>query len=360
MLLLVQAGAGGLGVMTLPLLVPILGPRVLFAALIGFSALTLLMIQFLPDYPMQADAPRPGDVRRRCAKDQDAAARAAVGIPVPGGKHGPLRVHHRPGPRSRPRDVVHQPDARYLQLVRHAGRIAGRRAVDALWHPDADRCRHGADDRRDSRPRLGPDRMGLGRVKRGRGDHLEFRDRLPARHVRPVRPDWPGGGLGRIRVEDGARVRPPGRLAHPRRGPLPGVDRDRSRDPRARDAGVRDPGIAPGPGQPGLATGPQRLPAARGFDASRLPIPMHVTRHGAACEPPWTDLRRPLHPITPTPHTRLRLKRAAAPGARIRPPSARARCPGCASRRARYVSRARRRPRASARPAGAYGHGSSC
>jgi len=61
MLLLVQAGAGGLGVMTLPLLVPILGPRVLFAALIGFSALTLLMIQFLPDYPVQADAPRSGD-----------------------------------------------------------------------------------------------------------------------------------------------------------------------------------------------------------------------------------------------------------------------------------------------------------
>jgi predicted MFS family arabinose efflux permease len=58
MLLLVQAGAGGLGVMSLPLLVPILGPRVLFAALIGFSALTLVMLQFLPDFPVLADAPR--------------------------------------------------------------------------------------------------------------------------------------------------------------------------------------------------------------------------------------------------------------------------------------------------------------
>lgn len=65
MLLLVQAGAGGLGVMTLPLLVPILGPRVLFAALTGFSALTLLMIQFLPDYPVRSDTPTPGGVAGR-------------------------------------------------------------------------------------------------------------------------------------------------------------------------------------------------------------------------------------------------------------------------------------------------------
>ncbi len=62
MLLLVQAAAGGVGVMALPLLVPVFGTRVLFAALISFSGLTMLMLQFLPDYPIpgQANAPRKG------------------------------------------------------------------------------------------------------------------------------------------------------------------------------------------------------------------------------------------------------------------------------------------------------------
>lgn len=62
MLLLVQAAAGGVGVMALPLLVPVFGTRVLFAALISFSGLTMLMLQFLPNYPIpeQANAPRTG------------------------------------------------------------------------------------------------------------------------------------------------------------------------------------------------------------------------------------------------------------------------------------------------------------
>ena len=54
MLLLVQALAGGLGVMALPPLVPQFGTQVLFAALILFSAITLLLLQFLPDYPPRA------------------------------------------------------------------------------------------------------------------------------------------------------------------------------------------------------------------------------------------------------------------------------------------------------------------
>jgi hypothetical protein len=57
-LLLVQVFAGGLGVMTLPLLVPRFGTNVLFAALILFSATTLVMLQFLPDYPVKAPVPR--------------------------------------------------------------------------------------------------------------------------------------------------------------------------------------------------------------------------------------------------------------------------------------------------------------
>jgi predicted MFS family arabinose efflux permease len=58
MLLLVQVLAGGLGVMSLPLLVPRFGTNILFVALIFFSVTTLLMLQFLPDYAEQAPAPR--------------------------------------------------------------------------------------------------------------------------------------------------------------------------------------------------------------------------------------------------------------------------------------------------------------
>jgi predicted MFS family arabinose efflux permease len=57
MLLLVQVFAGGLGVMSLPLLVLRFGPKVLFAALILFSLVTLVMLQFLPDHPVQEPAP---------------------------------------------------------------------------------------------------------------------------------------------------------------------------------------------------------------------------------------------------------------------------------------------------------------
>jgi len=58
MLLLVQVLAGGLGVMSLPLLVPRFGTNVLFASLILFSLATLGMLQFLPDYPARAPTPR--------------------------------------------------------------------------------------------------------------------------------------------------------------------------------------------------------------------------------------------------------------------------------------------------------------
>ena len=57
-LLLVQVFAGGLGVMSLPLLVPRFGTNVLFATLILFSMTTLVMLQFLPDYPVKAPMPR--------------------------------------------------------------------------------------------------------------------------------------------------------------------------------------------------------------------------------------------------------------------------------------------------------------
>jgi DHA1 family inner membrane transport protein len=51
MLLVVQYGLGGLGIMLLPKLVPLYGHGVLFGALMAFSAVTLLMLPFLDDYP---------------------------------------------------------------------------------------------------------------------------------------------------------------------------------------------------------------------------------------------------------------------------------------------------------------------
>lgn len=51
MLLVVQFGLGGLGVMFLPGLVPVYGTGVLFIALAAFSLVTLVMTRFLADYP---------------------------------------------------------------------------------------------------------------------------------------------------------------------------------------------------------------------------------------------------------------------------------------------------------------------
>lgn len=51
MLLVVQVLAGGLGLMTLPLLVLRFGTSVLFVWLMLLSVATLVMLQFLPDYP---------------------------------------------------------------------------------------------------------------------------------------------------------------------------------------------------------------------------------------------------------------------------------------------------------------------
>lgn len=59
MLLAVQFGLGGLGVMLLPPLAPIYGTQALFFSLAAFSTVTLLMVPFLDDYPLvrvQADA----------------------------------------------------------------------------------------------------------------------------------------------------------------------------------------------------------------------------------------------------------------------------------------------------------------
>jgi len=51
MLLVVQYGLGGVGLMVLPGLVPVYGTSVLFYALIAFSLVTLCMVPFLASYP---------------------------------------------------------------------------------------------------------------------------------------------------------------------------------------------------------------------------------------------------------------------------------------------------------------------
>jgi predicted MFS family arabinose efflux permease len=56
-LLTVQFGLGGVGLMYLPGLVPEYGTSVLFFSLIAFSFVTLLMLPFLADYPVQKKSP---------------------------------------------------------------------------------------------------------------------------------------------------------------------------------------------------------------------------------------------------------------------------------------------------------------
>lgn len=59
MLLTVQYGAGGLGIMFLPALAKTHGPEVLFLALAAFTAVTLAMLPFLAEYPPKPAAAVP-------------------------------------------------------------------------------------------------------------------------------------------------------------------------------------------------------------------------------------------------------------------------------------------------------------
>ncbi len=54
-LLFVQFGFGGLGIMFIPGLVPAYGTQILFYALVAFSVATFIMLPFLPDYAVTAE-----------------------------------------------------------------------------------------------------------------------------------------------------------------------------------------------------------------------------------------------------------------------------------------------------------------
>lgn len=67
-LLLIQWGLGGLGLMYLPGLVPEFGTTALFMSLISFTLISLLMLPWLPDYPIAKIDPKaelPAPVRRK-------------------------------------------------------------------------------------------------------------------------------------------------------------------------------------------------------------------------------------------------------------------------------------------------------
>jgi len=55
-LLFIQWGLGGLGLMYLPELVPVYGTTALFIALIAFTAITLVMMPFIPQYKIEKSA----------------------------------------------------------------------------------------------------------------------------------------------------------------------------------------------------------------------------------------------------------------------------------------------------------------
>ena len=78
-LLVVQGGLGGLGVMVLPRLVPVFGTAALFAALAGFSLITLAMLPFLAPYARPA-AHTAGTAASTAAAA--AASRAAARVPA--------------------------------------------------------------------------------------------------------------------------------------------------------------------------------------------------------------------------------------------------------------------------------------
>lgn len=68
-LLFVQFGLGGVGVMFIPGLVPMFGTKILFLSLVGFSTVTLAMLPFLPEYrraePLTAAVqPESGRIRK--------------------------------------------------------------------------------------------------------------------------------------------------------------------------------------------------------------------------------------------------------------------------------------------------------
>ncbi len=82
MLLVVQYGLGGLGIMWLPRLVPTYGAGILFVALATFTAITAAMFAFIPDYPRR-DTHRGSATGHSQTPPDAGGCRAAVVVPFP-------------------------------------------------------------------------------------------------------------------------------------------------------------------------------------------------------------------------------------------------------------------------------------
>ncbi len=67
-LLFVQFGFGGLGIMFIPGLVPEFGTQILFYSLVAFSVVTFMMLPFLPDYAISRDNKKETETRGRKIK----------------------------------------------------------------------------------------------------------------------------------------------------------------------------------------------------------------------------------------------------------------------------------------------------
>ena len=146
-LLLVQVFAGGLGVMSLPLLVPKFGTSVLFVTLILFSLTTLVMLQFLPDYPVKVPLTR-ARCRARSIATEAAVAGAVCGVFLSGRQHGAICLHYRTWEAPRTGRGVHQRNAGHGELVRHARSSIGDRRFHPFWDIQTDHRRHFVGTRR--------------------------------------------------------------------------------------------------------------------------------------------------------------------------------------------------------------------
>jgi predicted MFS family arabinose efflux permease len=73
-LLFVQFGLGGLGVMLIPGLVPAFGTKILFLSLVAFSTVTMLMLPFLPNYRINVEA------RKKTAENNKGIKKLPLGL----------------------------------------------------------------------------------------------------------------------------------------------------------------------------------------------------------------------------------------------------------------------------------------
>ena len=94
-LLFVQFGFGGLGIMLIPGLVPEFGTQVLFYSLIAFTVATFIMLPFLPEYAVKKEkklekAKASGEIQK-----VPLVLTLTTIFSISGSQYGAVRIHHR-------------------------------------------------------------------------------------------------------------------------------------------------------------------------------------------------------------------------------------------------------------------------